>query len=418
MKKLALAILALALVLASITACTTNEPPVITALTAHPSTLAPGGTTGMTCVASDPEGDSITYAWSADDGTISGVGSEVNWVAPDEAGTYTITVTVSDGKDGSASETCNVVVAAATATPSPTPTPTPTPTPMPTPTPTPQAKEIVDDLGRQVTIEGVPERIVSLAPSNTEILFALDLGDDVVGVSDFCDYPPELLDKIDDGDVVRVGSDWPGFSLETIVSLTPDVAFAIGETVPDYVEDLEGLGIPVVILQPHDIAGIFEDIELVGQITGAEDAAQDLVDEMRDHMVSICATTASAASRPSIFYELDATNPALPWTAGSGTFIDILITLAAGDNIASGLEGWATFSLEELVASDPDIIILGDYPWVSPEDVLDREGWEELSAVQNEAIYSINPDLVSRPGPRIFDGLEDLATIIHPELFD
>ena len=160
------------------------------------------------------------------------------------------------------------------------------------------------------------------------------------------------------------------------------------------------------------------EVDEQGQITGEEDAAEDLVDEMRDHMVTICATTASATSRPSIFYELDATNPALPWTAGSGTFIDILITLAGGDNIAGGLEGWATFSLEELVASDPDMIILGDYPWVSPEDVLEREGWEELSAVQNEAIYSINPDLVSRPGPRIFDGLEDLAAIIHPELSD
>ena len=417
MKKLTLVLFALILVLASFTACTSNNPPVITSLMAHPSSLAPGETTAMTCITSDPDGDTTTYTWSADDGTISGVGSEVNWVAPDTTGTFIISVTVTNSRAETATESCYVVVIAAI-TPTPTPTPAPTPTPTPTPTPAPQEREIVDDLGRIVTLEEIPQRIVSLAPSNTEILFALDLGDRVVGVSDFCDYPEELLDRIDAGEIQRVGSEWPGFSLETIVSLVPDVAFAIGETVPDYVDDLEGLGIPVAMLQPHDIAGILGDIELVGEITGKEEEAEELVDEMHEHMVSICATTATAAARPTIFYELDATNPALPWTAGSGTFIDILITLAAGENIASGVEGWTTFSLEEILSCDPDMIILGDYPWVSPEDVLAREGWETLSAVQNEAIYGIDVDQVSRPGPRIFDGLEQLAEIIHPELFE
>ena len=417
MKKLTLVLFALILVLASFTACTSNNPPVITSLMAHPSSLAPGETTAMTCIVSDPDGDTTTYTWSADDGTISGVGSEVNWVAPDTTGTFIISVTVTNNRDETATESCYVVVIAAI-TPTPTPTPAPTPTPTPTPTPAPQEREIVDDLGRIVTLEEIPQRIVSLAPSNTEILFALDLGDRVVGVSDFCDYPEELLDRIDAGEIQRVGSEWPGFSLETIVSLVPDVAFAIGETVPDYVDDLEGLGIPVAMLQPQDIAGILGDIELVGEITGKEEEAEELVDEMHEHMVSICATTATAAARPTIFYELDATNPALPWTAGSGTFIDILITLAAGENIASGVEGWTTFSLEEILSCDPDMIILGDYPWVSPEDVLAREGWETLSAVQNEAIYGIDVDQVSRPGPRIFDGLEQLAEIIHPELFE
>ncbi len=417
MKKLTLVLFALILVLASFTACTSNNPPVITSLMAHPSSLAPGGTTAMTCIVSDPDGDTTTYTWSADDGTISGVGSEVNWVAPDTTGTFIISVTVTNSRAETATESCYVVVIAAI-TPTPTPTPAPTPTPTPTPTPAPQEREIVDDLGRIVTLEEIPQRIVSLAPSNTEILFALGLGDEVVGVSDFCDYPEELLDRIDAGEIQRVGSEWPGFSLETIVSLVPDVAFAIGETVPDYVDDLEGLGIPVAMLQPQDIAGILGDIELVGEITGKEEEAEELVDEMHEHMVSICATTATAAARPTIFYELDATNPALPWTAGSGTFIDILITLAAGENIASGVEGWTTFSLEEILSCDPDMIILGDYPWVSPEDVLAREGWETLSAVQNEAIYGIDVDQVSRPGPRIFDGLEQLAEIIHPELFE
>jgi len=407
-KKLALLILALAMVLASITACTTNESPVITGLTAHPSTLAPGGTTGMTCVASDPDGDSITYAWSADDGTVSGVGSEVNWVAPSEAGTYAITVTVSDGKDGSASETCNVVVTAATPTPSPAPTPTPTP--MPTPTPTPQVKEIIDDVGRTVVIEGIPERIVSLAPSNTEILFAIDLGDKVVGVTDHCDYPEEALD------VPTVGG-YFSTNLEEIIGRDPDIVFTDGHD--PVCSLLQEVGVTMVVLQPSNIAGIFADIELVGGIAGKEAEAEELIDDMKAHMVSICAMTAAATGEPTIFYEVDATNPALPWTAGSGTFIDTLITLAAGENIAttSGIQGWDTISIEEIIARDPDMIILGDYPWVSPEDVMAREGWDALSAVQSGAIYGLDVDLVSRPGPRIFDGLEEVARIVHPEVF-
>ena len=293
-----------------------------------------------------------------------------------------------------------------------------TTTPVSTPTPTPGPITITDDLNRTVTVAEIPQRIVSLSPSNTEILFALDLGDKVVGVTDFCDYPEELLAKIDAGEIQRVGAPWPSFSLETIVSLDPDLAFAIGETVPDYVNDLEGLGIPVVILQPHDIDDILHDIELVGEITGKETEADELIDEMEAHMVSTCTITASTNTTPSVFYELDAYNPALPWTAGSGTFVDILITLAAGENIASAVEGWTEFSIEELITSDPDMIILGDYPWVSPEDVMAREGWGTLRAIQNGSIYPINVDLVSRAGPRIFDGLEELAKIIHPELFE
>jgi len=409
-KKSALLILALAMALAAITGCTTNEPPLITGLTAHPSTLAPGGTTGMTCVASDPDGDAVTYAWSADDGTVSGVGSEVNWVAPSEAGTYAITVTVSDGKDGSATETCNVVVAAATPTPSPSPTPTPTTTPMPTPTPTPQVKEITDDVGRTVVIEGVPERIVSLAPSNTEILFALDLEDEVVGVTDHCDYPEEALD------VPSVGGYFTT-NLEAIISRDPDIVFTDGHD--PVCALLEEVGVTMIVLQPSDIAGIFADIELVGEIAGKEAEAEELIDDMKAHMVSICAATSGATGEPTVFYEVDASNPAQPWTAGSGTFVDTLITLAAGENIASasGIQGWDTLSLEEIIARDPDMIILGDYPWVSPEDVIAREGWDALSAVQSGAIYGLDVDLVSRPGPRIFDGLEEVARIIHPEVF-
>jgi iron complex transport system substrate-binding protein len=372
-----------------------NNPPEITSLKAYPSSVDPGGTSTITCIASDPDNDTITYTWSATGGTISGLGNIVTWIAPTATGNFIISATAADSIAGTDTRSCYIAVSTQ-----------------------PGPITVTDDLGRTVKVEGIPQRIVSLSPSNTEILFALDLGNKVVGVTDFCDYPEELLAKIDTGKIQRVGAPWPGFSLETIVSLDPDLAFAVGETVPDYVDDLEGLGIPVVILQPHDIADIFTDVELAGEITGKEAEAGQLVDEMEAHLVSTCTITASANTTPTVFYELDAFNPASPWTAGSGTFVDILIALAAGENIASTVEGWTTFGLEDLITADPDMIILGDYPWVAPEDVVIREGWETLSAVQNGSIYPINVDLVSRPGPRIFDGLEELANIIHPELFE
>ena len=346
-------------------------------------------------MASDPDDDTLTYTWSATGGTISGLGSIVTWIAPPVTGNFIISATAADGIAGTATRSCYMTVSAA-----------------------PGPITVTDDLGRTVTVAEIPQRIVSLSPSNTEILFALGLGEKVVGVTDFCDYPEELLAKIDSGEIQSVGAPWPSFNLETIVSLNPDLAFAVGETVPDYVNDLEGLTIPVVILQPHDIDDILQDIELAGEITGKETEAEELIDGMKTHMVSTCTITASANTTPTVFYELDAFNPLLPWTAGSGTFVGILITLAAGENIASAVEGWTTFSLEDLITSNPDMIILGDYPWVSPADVMAREGWGTLRAVQNGSIYPINVDLVSRPGPRIFDGLEELAEIIHPELFE
>ena len=276
---------------------------------------------------------------------------------------------------------------------------------------------ITDDHGRTVDIAETPERIVSLAPSITEILFALDLGDKVVGVTDYCDYPEELVEKIDAGEIQRVGAPWPGFSLETIVSLDPDLAFAIGDTVPDYVNDLEGLEIPTIILQPEIIDDIFHDIELVGIIVGKQGDAAALVADLEDDIDEIVAKVANAPVR-SVFYGVDVSDPAMLWTVGNGTFIDDLITLAGGDNIAGNLEGWPTYNLEDLVNSNPDVIVLGGANWgVSAEKVASRPIWQDLDAVKNGNIYAIDDTTLVRPGPRIANGLELLAGLIHPELF-
>ncbi len=276
---------------------------------------------------------------------------------------------------------------------------------------------ITDDHGRTVNIAETPERIVSLAPSATEILFALYLGDKVVGVTGYCDYPEELLDKIDAGEIQRVGAPFPGFSLETIVSLEPDVVFAIGATVPDYVDYLDEKGIPAIVLNPEDIDGIFYDIELVGKVTGRGAEAEALVAELEEHIDAIVATVADA-STPSVFYGADVSDPSIPWTAGNGTFIDAFITMVGGANIAAEVNGWATFSLEVLVHANPDIIVLGGALWgVSAEDVASHLIWQDLDAVKNGNIYAIDDTTLVRPGPRIANGLELLAGLIHPELF-
>ncbi len=373
---------------------TADNPPVITSLTPSPSNVAPGESSTMTCVASDADGDTLSYTWSATGGTIAGVGSTATWVAPAVTGTFTISVTVADGGTGTATASCYVAVAATSTPPS-----SPSPWPM----------EITDDLDRTVVIDEPPQRIVSLAPSITETLFALDLGNKVMGVTDACDYPEEAKSKPSVGGYFMT-------NLEAIIAQDPDLVLADGHD--PVCAQLEGLGITMVVLQPQDFAGIFGSIELVGEITGKEMEAERLIDEMKTHMAAICTKTASVVEKPTVFYEIDGSDPSKPWTVGRDSFIHTLITLGGGENMVTVSQAYFQISLEEIVDADPDIIILGDHPWVSPEDVMNRLGaWQELTAVQNEAIYPINVDLVSRPGPRIIDGLEEMATIIHPELF-
>jgi len=283
---------------------------------------------------------------------------------------------------------------------------TPTPTEMPTIT-------VVDDAQRTVEITGVPERIISLAPSNTEILFALGLGDKVVGVSDFCDYP-EAAQKIE-----KVGYVEP--NMEKIVDLEPDLILYIGGAAQlEKVQTMEDLGLTVLVLAPSDIEAILADFELVGRATGSEDEAALLVSQLRARMDEVLSRVAQAERKPLVFYELDATDLGGPWTAGPGSFIDTLITMAGGLNLGASAEmEWAQFSTEEIIAQDPQIIILGDANYgVTVESVGERPGWEVITAVKEGAIYPIDDNLVSRPGPRIIDGLEALARIIHPEIFE
>ena len=265
---------------------------------------------------------------------------------------------------------------------------------------------ISDDLGRTVVIDRIPQRIVSLAPASTEILFALGLGDKIVGVTDECDYPEQAKAKSSVGPYGFV-------SPEKIIDLRPDLILSDGWPW-DVVLQLETLGYPVIVLQPKDIDGIFRNIELIGKVTGAEKQAAELITDMQNRIGAIAAKTA-AASRPTVYYEMDVGF----WTGGAGSFIDALIILAGGNNIAAGAPAWAMLSNEVIIDAKPDIIVLGYMikGTESVDEVRNRSGWSEIPAVSNNKIYIIDSDLILRPGPRVIQGLEQLAQIIHPELF-
>lgn len=298
------------------------------------------------------------------------------------------------------------------------PTAAPIPTEMPateapTASPAPAALTFIDGLGREITLEGPAQRIVSLAPSNTEILFAVGAGDQVVGRDEFSDYP-EAAKK-----VTNIGSAFETLNTEVIVSLEPDLVLAAEINTPEQVKQLEDLGITVYYLNnPHTLEQMYINLEIVSQLTGTEPEAATLIESLKKRVAAVDEKIASISSRPSVFYELDSTDPAKPFTAGKDTFITLLIERAGGSNIAAELESYPQMSLEQIVAADPEIVILGDSMWgVTPEAAAARPGWESLSAVKNGQVLPFDDNLVSRPGPRLVDGLEELARLLHPEVF-
>jgi len=269
----------------------------------------------------------------------------------------------------------------------------------------------IDDMGRGVNIDKVPQRIVSHVPSITETLFALGLEERVVGVSDYCNYPEEAKLKPSVGDYFNP-------SIERIVALEPDLVLTDGHS--QNINGLEALGITFFVIDPKDIDGILKDIELLGKITGVEKKAKALVSEMNSSLAQVI-SQAEGAPKVRVFYVFDATDLNNPWTAGPGSFVDSLITMAGGENIAAkAQEAWVQFSIEQLVSSDPEIIMIDashGTAVVSKEELRAHPAWQGISAVKLGRIQIVDGDLVNRSGPRIIQGLEEIAKIIHPELF-
>lgn len=308
----------------------------------------------------------------------------------------------------------------ATVAPQPTPTTAPTAAPASTATParteTPAPLVFTDGLDRQVTLPGPAQKIVSIAPSNTEILFSLGAGSQVVGRDAFSDHPTEAQSLPD------VGGGWGELNTELIVSLQPDLVLAAQINTAEQVKTLEDLGLTVYYLSnPTDMDGLYANLEEVARLTGRQAEAETLIADLKTRVAAVEEKIAPLSSRPLVFYELDSTDPNAPWTSGPGTFIDLLIGMAGGFNLGSDLEGeWVQVSVEELIAKNPEYILLGDSVWggVTPEAVAARPGWQGIAAVVNDQVYPFDDNLVSRPGPRLVDGLEELARLLHPEVFE
>lgn len=266
---------------------------------------------------------------------------------------------------------------------------------------------ITDDAGRQVTFAQPPQRIVSIAPSNTEILFALGLGDRVVGLDAFSNYPPETEEK------PRVG-DYLEPDLERLAAADPDLILATEFHVDTVLPELETLGLPAVVLEPANLDEVFASIVQVGAIAGEPARAEALACELQARVDAVAAAVADAPPT-SVFVELD---PTL-YTVGPGTFIADVIDRAGGANIAAdAAEPWPQLSAEAVVGANPDVILLTDEGGgVTPEQVAARPGWESIAAVEQGRVVSIDPDLLARPGPRVVDGLEAVAAALHPDRF-
>jgi len=272
---------------------------------------------------------------------------------------------------------------------------------------------VTDDFGYNVTIEKVPKKIVSLAPSNTEILFALGLGDKIAGVTDYCNYPPEALNK------TKVGG-YSTINIEKIVALKPDLVVAAYGNGIENIETLRNLNITVVALNPQNIDDIKKNIELLGKVTGTEENASKLIDQINEKIDAV-KDVVEGKKRVRVAHII--------WhdpiyISGNNTFINEIITIAGGENVFADLDGYVAINIENLIEKNPGVIIVSSgggmggkknvvYDWVVSDERL-----KGINAVKNGRVYVIDADIISRPSYRIVEAVETVAKFLHPEAFN
>jgi iron complex transport system substrate-binding protein len=263
---------------------------------------------------------------------------------------------------------------------------------------------VTDSDGNQITFQAPPERIVALVPSFVEILYALDAGDAVAAVDENTNYPPEAAEKLQ----------LSGFTpnLEAIAAMGPDLVLIFYDP-GDLQASLERLSISVLLLaSPDSVAGVLEQIRLLGQVTGRSDQAEELVADMQERIDAVTAELAKIQQGPRVFHEI---SPDL-YSAGPDSFVGDLYQILKAQNIATGF--FPQLSQEAIIDADPEVIVLADEgAGESLETVKARPGWGNISAVKNDRVHLVDPDVVSRPGPRLVDALEALAKLLYPELF-
>src|SRR3990170_2342815 len=261
--------------------------------------------------------------------------------------------------------------------------------------------------GKTITLDAAPRRIASLSPGATEIFYAIGAGPQVVATDLQSDYPPEAQNT------ARLDAFQP--NVEAIVGVEADLVF-LANNQDNVVQALDALGKPVLYLEvPDDLAGVIEQVRLLGRVTGHVDEAEALAEKMEARVSEVRSKLADVTTGPRVFHELDNTL----FTAAPDSFVGDLYTILKAQNIAAGASSpYPQFTQEEIIARDPEVIILADEEFgETPDKVKARPGWSAISAVKSDRIYGVDPDIVSRPGPRVVDGLEQLARLLYPERF-
>jgi iron complex transport system substrate-binding protein len=272
---------------------------------------------------------------------------------------------------------------------------------------------VTDDDGRVVTFDRPPQRIISLSPGTTESLYALGAGDRVIVTDQYSDYPAANQPK------AKLNT-YPKPNAEEMVSLQPDLILVLVEG-DEFIQQMNARGIKVLRIFPKTFDGTLADLDLLGKVVGNPAGATKITADMRERAAAVQAKTKNAP-RIAVLYELDASDPTKPWVAGPSGFFGSLVPLAGGKNVFDDLPSPSgQVSAEQIIARNPTIIILGDtnspYNAQTPAMVKARTGWSQIDAVKNGRISPLNDAYLSRPGPRLIDGLEQMARLIHPELF-
>jgi iron complex transport system substrate-binding protein len=266
---------------------------------------------------------------------------------------------------------------------------------------------LTDDNGNSVTIKSKPARIVSTAPASTEILFAIGAGDRVVGVTSLDDYPPEAKDIAKIGDFQA--------NTEAVMALSPDLVVGYSGN-EEALAPVQKAGAPVLILNPATLDQIYANIDMLGKATGATGKADEVVDSIKAQVKEVTDAAAKQQFSPKVFYALDNTL----WTAGPGSFVDELLKLVGATNIgslpgsdSSGAQAYYQFAPEQLIAADPDVILLPNTAYKSIDEFVNDPRFTKLSAVQDGHVYLINDTIVTRPGPRVGEGLKALFDAVQ-----
>ncbi len=263
---------------------------------------------------------------------------------------------------------------------------------------------LTDDAGRTVTIAARPERIVSLAPANTEIVAALGALDRLVGVTTYCDYPPDVAE------IEKVG-DFIGPNLESIAALDPDLVLVTTGIQTEVIGQLEALGAAVVAIDPQTLDALFTSIATVGAAVGETAEADELVASMQ---IQIDEISEQVEGGPVTCFLEIAQDPL--FTVGAGTLLNDLVEHAGGENVVTA-DGYVAYSVEQLVAIDPQVYLATKGSMSDPSDIAGRPGYGALRAVAAGRVYLLDDNLVSRPGPRVVEGIRQIAAALHPDVF-